>query len=553
LNKIYRDFRHITMKQARNPEQELDESSPKPSRTLRQGWTILDPERYSVGIPWNGLKRLTRIMGYIIRFVRNLIFSVFHGKKKEELPYYLRCNLLPGELSIAKKRLIRISQRRSFPEEVKLLQGKENRPLLGLPNSSRLRKFTPFIDEQGVLRCQGRLEKADIYGFDVIYPIILDRNDQLTRLIVAEKHFELAHPVGHNAVKAAVQSEYVVIGLGTLLGTIKWKCVICQRNNSKPACQIQAPLPARRSGNDYLRPFTDVGLDYAGPFNIIVGRGQRRKKIYILVFTCLAIRAVHFEPTGGMETQHVINAISRFADIRGVPVSITSDNQTSFVKADSDLSNWIRGLNFNEIVKTTSDYRKRGIKWIFNPPMAPHFGGVYEIIVKAAKRALYSTVGEADLNEEEFRTATSKITWMLNQRPIQKTGDENDWQTLTPNHFLNCPDEATFPPELPQGRSALQERLRYQIEVQAHFWHRFQKELVPLLSPRSKWFQRKENLEVGDLVVEIDEKSQRGKWKMARISAVHPSDDAFIRSVDITDAENRKFTRPICKLIPLRL
>jgi hypothetical protein len=254
-----------------------------------------------------------------------------------------------------------------------------------------------------------------------------------------------------------------------------------------------------------------------------------------------------------METQHVINAISRFADIRGVPASITSDNQTSFVKADSDLVAWIKGLNFDEIIQATTDYRKRGIRWIFNPPMAPHFGGVYEIIVKAAKRALYSTIGNADLNEEEFRTATSKVTWMLNQRPLQKAGDDSDWQTLTPNHFLNCPDEATFPPELPKGRNALQERLRYQIEVQAHFWQRFQKELVPLLSPRSKWFQRVENLNVDDLVVEIDEKSPRGEWKMARITAIYPSDDAFVRSVDIIDAQGRKFTRPICKLIPLKL
>jgi hypothetical protein len=294
-------------------------------------------------------------------------------------------------------------------------------------------------------------------------------------------------------------------------------------------------------------------LDYAGPFTIVMGRGQRRKKIYILVLTCLAVRAVHLEPTGGMETTHVLNALSRFADIRGTPLTITSDNQTSFVKADSDLTSWIKGIDWDQVIRTTSDYRKRGIKWIFNPPNAPHFGGVYETIVKAAKRALENTIGTADLNEEEFRTCVSKITFMLNQRPIQKTGDENDLQTITPNHFLNMPDEATFPPELPTGRTELQERLRYQIEVQKHFWQRFQKEIVPLLSPRSKWFQREENLKVGDHVLEIDETSPRGQWKMARISAIYPSKDSFVRHVDITDSKNRTYTRPICRLIPIRL
>ena len=387
----------------------------------------------------------------------------------------------------------------------------------------------------------------------MIYPIILDRQSGITRLIAEDKHYELAHPIGHNAVKAELQSEYVILGLGTLLWSIKWRCIYCQRYFGKPAEQFEAPLPSRRTGNELLKPFADVGLDYAGPFTIIMGRGQRRKKIYILVMTCMTTRAVHLEPTGGMETHHVINAVSRFTDIRGVPVSITSDNQTSFVKADADLVDWVRSLDVEEIEKKTSDYRSRGIRWIFNPPSAPHFGGVYEIIVKATKRALTATVGTADLNEEEFRTATSKVTWMLNNRPIQKVGDTNDWKTLTPNHFLNCPEEATFPPELPTRKTALQERLKYQIEVQAHFWQRFQKEIVPLLAPRSKWFQRKENLKTGDLVIEIDDNKKRGQWKLAKITEIIPSEDAFVRTIRIVDGEGKTFLRPICRFIPVHL
>ena len=57
------------------------------------------------------------------------------------------------------------------------------------------------------------------------------------------------------------------------------------------------------------------------------------------------------------------------------------------------------------------------------------------------KRALYATVKPAVLNEEEFRTAVSKISWMLNQRPIQKVRDNLEIETMTPGHFLGgCPE-----------------------------------------------------------------------------------------------------------------
>ena len=425
---------------------------------------------------------------------------------------------------------------------------------MGLPKDSRIRKFTPFIDKKGILRSRSRLEKTRIYGYDQIFPVILDRRSSYTRLIAEDAHFELAHPVGLNAAKSRIQRSYIVLGLGTLLSSIKFRCSICQRHFNRPAQQLQAPLPTRRLGEIKLKAFTDVGMDYAGPFKVVMGRGQRRKKIYILVLTCMATRAVHLEPTGGMDTTDVLNAISRFTDVRGIPLSITSDNQTSFTKANQDLIDWIKTIDFEYLQKNTQEYRGgKGIEWFFNPPLAPHFGGVFETIVKATKRALQATIGSADLTEEDFRTSVSKVAWMLNQRPIQKVGDTSDWETLTPNHFVQISEEATFPPDLPEGKTSLQVRLQRQIEVQQHFWKRFQREIIPMLAPRSKWFQRVENLKEGQLVIEIDDSTPRGKWKLARITQIFPSTDSFVRKVEIIDGQNRTFLRPIHRLIPIEL
>src|SRR5574343_1079611 len=515
--------------------------NPKGLPVLR-GFAIFKESRYSTGMIWNGYRKMIRVMAYVIRAIRIMMKA-----------NKVTGNIIPQEAAVARRHLIRLSQKNTFGEEIRFLkehEGFDNS--VNLPRKSRVKKFAPFLDEHGIMRSRTRLEKTEIYGYDLIYPIILDRHDEFAIKIVEDSHFQLQHPIGHNAVKAKIQSEYIILGLGTLLNSIKWQCAMCKRLFGKPGDQFEAALPTRRLGETRLKAFTDVGIDYAGPFKVMMGRGQRRKKVYILVMTCMATRAVHLEATGGMDTTDVINALSRFTDVRGVPHTITSDNQTSFTKANQDLVEWYKALDFDQIMRACGEFReRRGIRWFFNPPLAPHFGGVFETIVKAAKRALYATIGQSDLTEEDFRTAVSKITNMLGLRPIQKTGNESDWETLTPNHFINLPDEAVFPPDLPTQRNDLQARLKHQIEVQTHFWKRFQRELIPLLAPRSKWFQRIENVKPGHVVIEIDENSHRGNWKLAIIEKVFPSADSFVRSVEIRDALGRKFVRPINRLIPL--
>jgi hypothetical protein len=175
-------------------------------------------------------------------------------------------------------------------------------------------------------------------------------------------------------------------------------------------------------------------MDFAGPFEVKVGRGKLRKKLYIIMLMCMSIRGVHLEPTGGMDTTNVVNAISHFADVRGVPETITSDNQTLFQMADTDLKDWLKVIDFSQVERKTGFNFKpghKGIEWIFNPPLGSHFGGVFEIMVKEMKRALRITVSRADLNEEEFHTVVSKVAWMMNSRPIQPIGDASDFEALT--------------------------------------------------------------------------------------------------------------------------
>jgi hypothetical protein len=57
------------------------------------------------------------------------------------------------------------------------------------------------------------------------------------------------------------------------------------------------------------------------------------------------------------------------------------------------------------------------IIWEFNPPSAPHFGGLWEAGVKSVKTHLRRTIGEQMLTFEELYTV-SKIEAVLNSRPL---------------------------------------------------------------------------------------------------------------------------------------
>jgi hypothetical protein len=316
-----------------------------------------------------------------------------------------------------------------------------------------------------------------------------------------------------------------------------------------------APLPDRRVSHK-LKPFDNVGLDFAGPFEIKMGRGKIRKKVYVLVLTCMVTRGVHLETTGGMDTPHVIDALSRFVDVRGVPSTLTSDNQTSFRKADKEITAWYKTVNWDAVQEATGlGFRPNsdGIEWHFNPPSASHFGGIFEIIVKALKRAMKIVIGRADLDEEGFRTCVSKVMFMLNNRPIQPAGSIHDQEPLTPNHFIRSDlANSVFPPDFPEDKlHNLDRRLKHQIEIQKSVWKRFFLEIVPLLGPRAKWSQEQENLNVDDVVIELNENQPRGVWRLMRVSKIFPSQDGLIRKVEVTSTDNKAYIRAIAKLIPV--
>ena len=135
-----------------------------------------------------------------------------------------------------------------------------------------------------------------------------------------------------------------------------------------------------------------------------------------------------------LNTDAFLNAFTRFISRRGVLKAVFSDNGTNFVKAVTELKSLVSELDEENIKGKTAS---QSVRWFFNPPAPPHFGGINEIMVKAAKKAIYAVVGNADVTDEELMTVFTGAESFSNSRPLTyQSSDVWDILSLTPSHFL---------------------------------------------------------------------------------------------------------------------
>ena len=309
-----------------------------------------------------------------------------------------------------------------------------------------------------------------------------------------------------------------------------------------------APFPEVRLKQP-LRSFSKVSVDYGGPFITIQGRGRKRAKRYLCLFTCLLSRAVHLEMAYSLDTDSFLNAFYRMTSRRGLPQEVMSDNGTNFVGANTELKELISKLDKSKIEKSAAN---NGIKWHFNPSLGPHFGGVHETMIKAGKRAIYGILSKADITDDELSTAFTGAENLINSRPLTyQTADVEDDIPLTPNHFLYDLVGGQFALDSVDAESYnLKKRCRRVQELVKHFWGRLMKEWLPGLNKRLKWFKMEKDFKVGDIVLVLSTESKPGKQILGRISDVLSGKDnhVHIAKVQIGD---QIYIRPISKLCSL--
>ena len=304
-----------------------------------------------------------------------------------------------------------------------------------------------------------------------------------------------------------------------------------------------APLPESRLPLQ-SPPFSNTGVDYFGPMQVKRGRGTEKR--WVCLFTCLTTRAIHLELVASLETNSFILALRRFASRRGSPLTMTSDNGTNFRGADRELKEAVAALDHTNIADTLAT---KGIKWNFNPPEGPHFGGVWERLVRSVKTTLRVILGNSTYREDVLHTALTEAESIINSRPLTALSDSPvDYEALSPNHFLIGSQNPQTPPDVPAPNHLNYRKYWQHAQILAdHFWQRFQKEYLPELQRRHKWTTSKRNLRPNDLVLVPSDDQPRCQWKLGRIIKTLPGKDNKVRVVEIRTSAG-VYTRPVAKL-----
>ena len=418
-----------------------------------------------------------------------------------------------------------------------------------LPSSSKILPISPVLASDGLLRGNSRLRLADNIAWEARHPVILPRKHRVIRLIVDRLHKDSNH-AGTNQVLASLSARFWLPGAREEIPECERACMVCRRLKVQPASQIMAPLPAVRAQMS-LRAFSNISVDFAGPFLTKQGRGKTKFKRYLCLFACMNTPAAHLEMAYGLDTNSFLNAFYRMTARRGFPTQVISDNGTNFVGAERELRELVNALDEKKIQKSTVN---RGVIWKFNPPLAPHFNGLHEVLIKAAKRSMVHVLNNADITDEELMTAMVGAEGLMNSRPITyQSSNVDDPEPLTPNHFLFNQVGCQFAPESVDAEPYNSRvRWRHVQEIVHQFWRRWLREWLPSLSPRRKWGKERHDLQVGELVLVLSTDIPRGKWPMGRIVQVFPAagPDGHVRTADVR-LKGSVLRRPIVKLCPL--
>ncbi|XP_055615002.1 uncharacterized protein LOC129761309 [Toxorhynchites rutilus septentrionalis] len=393
--------------------------------------------------------------------------------------------LTQQELIRAEKFLYRLAQQCEYAEEVSILFANRlnETERNTIPKNSSIVYFCPFLDESDVLRVRGRTGTCSFINYDAVNPIILPRNHHVTHLIVLHYHRKYHHQ-NHNTVLNEIRQRYRIPRLKSVYATIRKSCQKCMNERVVPQPPAMSDLaPSRLAACS--RPFTHMGVDYFGP--IMVSANRKTEKRWVLIATCLTIRAIHLQIAHTLSTDSCIMALHNVIGRRGAPAVIYSDQGTNFRGAHRELKAVLANLDQQRLI---AEFTTPHTSWNFNQPASPHMGGAWERLIRTVKQNLNKLLPKGPPSYEVLENLLIEVENIVNSRPLTSIPLEDDESpVLTPNHFLLGSSNGLKPWTLLDDNPAtLQNCCQHSQTLANQFWKQWLRDYLPSITRRPKWF-----------------------------------------------------------------
>ena len=466
---------------------------------------------------FNSLLKLLKVTAWVHRFIKNLKNKL---KNKEIL---LKPFITGTELQNVQSKWI-----------------KENQKSFDKNKLNKLNKeLKIFCDENGLLRCEGRLKNAPL-PLEAKRPILINSEHDLAKLIVNYIHTKHKHISIKQTLTELRQNYWICRGRQFVRKIIR-NCFICKKYEG-PSYQypVTPPLTKHRLNDEFA--FHTTGVDNFGPLfvkNIFYTKTDNSTlfKVWVTLYTCAGTRGILLDIVPYIDAPSFIRCFRRFVSRRGCPSYMISDGGKNFVSRE-----------------TQTFVNSLGVDWKVNMPLAPWHGGFFERMVRTTKTILRKTLETAKLTYEELQTILHEVEQIVNNRPITYYYSDNEEACLTPNHLLYG---RTLNNSNLLSASTTQEIIHpKKLEsLINHFWERWKKEYVVNLREHQKIMSPNENrckIELNDVVIVEEELVPRSAWRLGKVEGLIKGDDGQIRGAKVKVAKTKRvIQRPVNKLYPV--
>ena len=459
-----------------------------------------------------------RVVSYMLRYIKDLRFPTNKNL----------ATLSAEELSFSLRSIIKSNQELEFNKQ--LLSLKNNLPI---SKTSKLIKLGVILDENGLIRIRGRIDNCSL-TYEEKYPLVISEC-HFSKLLVRHTHESNFHS-GISLTISLIRRRYWILNLRKLVKFTIKNCINCTRYRTSVSKYIPGQLPSYRFDIDF--PFTNTGIDYAGPITLrpFKCRGKMSCIGFIVIFVCLVTKAVNLELAMSIDTESFFLAFKRFISRRGMIKLIVCDNGRNFLGAKNELNRLGLLLDSQSFQSAIENHASDNhMQWKFIPAYSPSFGGLWESNVKSVKSHLKRTYLGKTLTVEEFNTSLCQIESLLNSRLLAPLTDDDPHSfILTQGHFLLGRSMSTFPDnDFSEDGKNLTKRFFELKRLIFSFWNDWKgsyiNNLKSILGKPKGFYEFK----IGDIVFVKRCKFAQSEWPLGKVTKIYPGIDNVVRVVDV--------------------